>query len=108
MGENNNRVSGQETAATAKANSTLPGDPGRHERHGQILYLEPRGLSRTQSAAYISVSPTKFDEMVRDGRMPPPKIIDRRKVWDRRQIDERFEDLPIDGSLDVNPWDEIL
>jgi hypothetical protein len=46
--------------------------------------------------------------MVRDGRMPPPKLIDRRKVWDRCEIDERFDELPNDGSPDANPWDEIL
>jgi hypothetical protein len=33
---------------------------------------------------YLGVSPGKFDELVRDGRMPPPKRIDGRKVWDVR------------------------
>ena len=32
---------------------------------------------------YVGVSPGKFDELVRDGRMPPPKRIGR-KVWDVR------------------------
>ena len=31
--------------------------------------LPPRGLSRVQAAEYIGVSPSLFDEMVRDGRM---------------------------------------
>ena len=79
-----------------------------NSRAWEILSLQPRGLSRVLAAAYINVSPTKFGEMVRDGRMPPPKVIDRRKVWDRRQLDESFEGLPIDGSPDVNPWDEVL
>jgi hypothetical protein len=33
--------------------------------------LAPRGLSRTEVAAYIEVSPTLFDHLVRDRRMPP-------------------------------------
>ena len=45
--------------------------------------LAPRGLSRTEAAAYIGVSPTLFDHLVRDRRMPPPKRINARTVWDR-------------------------
>lgn len=37
--------------------------------------LPPRGLSRAQAAAYIGVSPSLFDEMVQDGRMPKPTRI---------------------------------
>ena len=47
------------------------------------LSLTPRGLSRGQAAEYIGVGVTKFDEMVDDGRMPRPKRIDGRLVWDR-------------------------
>jgi hypothetical protein len=42
--------------------------------------LPPRGLSRVEAARYIGVSPSLFDEMVKDGRMPPPKPINARKV----------------------------
>ena len=41
--------------------------------------------------------------MVRDGRMPPPKRINSRTVWDKRRLDEAFEELPEDGGN--NPWD---
>ena len=34
-----------------------------------VLFL-PRGLSRREAAAYIGVSPTLFDLLVKDGRMP--------------------------------------
>lgn len=60
--------------------------------------LAPRGLSRAQAAEYIGVSPTKFDEMVRDGRMPHPKRIDARTVWDRLQLDNAFAALPDEGT----------
>ena len=35
---------------------------------------------------YIGVSPNKFDELVKSGRMPSPKRIDGRKVWDMRAL----------------------
>jgi excisionase family DNA binding protein len=55
--------------------------------------ISPRGLSRQQAAEYIGVSATKFDELVKDGRMPKPKQIDGRIVWDRVLLDEAFEAL---------------
>jgi predicted DNA-binding transcriptional regulator AlpA len=68
------------------------------------LLLAPRGLSRTEAAAYIGVSPSLFDEMMKDGRMPSPKKINSRTVWDRKRLDEAFEALP--DKDDGNPWDE--
>ena len=65
-----------------------------------------RGLHREQAARYIGVGASKFDEMVEDGRMPKPKRIDARKVWDRAALDNAFEALPDDGA-DKNPWDEV-
>lgn len=68
--------------------------------------LAPRGLSRIQAAEYIGVGVTKFDEMVADGRMPRPKRIDGRLVWDRVKLDEAFEALDDDpGPKDE--WDGL-
>lgn len=64
---------------------------------------EPRGLSREAASLYIGVGLTKFDEMVEDGRMPKPKRIDGRKVWDRFLLDTAFEALPDDGQPLVDP-----
>ena len=69
----------------------------------QNASIEPRGLSRIDAAYYVGVSASKFDEMVKDGRMPSPKRINSRTVWDRRRLDAAFENLP-DGNED-NPWD---
>jgi predicted DNA-binding transcriptional regulator AlpA len=66
----------------------------------------PRGFNREPSAEYVGVSATKFDEMVTDGRMPKPKRIDGRVVWDRLQLDSAFAALPDeDGRGDV--WSKI-
>lgn len=53
-----------------------------------------RGRSREQAAAHIGVGPTKFDEMVADGRMPQPFVIDTRVVWCVYELDEYFNRLP--------------
>lgn len=70
------------------------------------LSLPPRGLCREAAARYVGISPGKFDEMVSDGRMPSPKRIDTRKVWDVRKLDIAFDGLPDDGDAS-NPWDSI-
>jgi predicted DNA-binding transcriptional regulator AlpA len=78
---------------------------------GDILpkSLAPRGLSRGEAAAYVGVSPSKFDELVRDGRMPPPKRIDARTIWDRLMLDEAFTALPDEGGSDTdNPWNSWI
>jgi predicted DNA-binding transcriptional regulator AlpA len=67
--------------------------------------LAPRGLSRVQAAAYVGVSPSLFDEMVKDGRMPRPTRINSRAVWDRVKLDEAFAALPDDGAENAtNSW----
>jgi predicted DNA-binding transcriptional regulator AlpA len=67
--------------------------------------LAPRGLSRVQAAEYIGVGVTKFDEMVGDGRMPRPKRIDGRTVWDRIKLDEAFDAL--DNEAAKSEWDGL-
>jgi predicted DNA-binding transcriptional regulator AlpA len=66
--------------------------------------VEPRGLSRSEAAAYVGISPSLFDEMVKDGRMPSPKCINARRVWDRREIDDAFAQLPTDGVQPAEEW----
>jgi hypothetical protein len=67
--------------------------------------LAPRGLQREVAAGYVGISASKFDEMVQAGRMPGPKLIDRRKVWDRLALDDAFDALPCDA--DENEWDKL-
>jgi len=40
----------------------------------------PRGLRREDAAYYVGVSPAMFDEMVKDGRMPQPKKVNKRTI----------------------------
>jgi hypothetical protein len=86
-----------------KTTSTEPDIPTRRAERvdmtrstaiSQILSIPRRGLCRIEAAAYIGVSPSLFDEMVMDARMPQPKVINTRTVWDRHQLDLAFEALP--------------
>lgn len=73
------------------------------------LSLPPLGLSRVFAAEFVGVGVTKFDLMVEDGRMPKPRRIDGRKVWDRQQLEEAFKALPVEGGdrETPNPWDSV-
>jgi excisionase family DNA binding protein len=63
-------------------------------------------MSRDEAARYIGVGPTKFDEMVADGRMPKPKRVDGRVIWDRLRLDAAFSDLSDEKA--TNPLDRML
>jgi excisionase family DNA binding protein len=66
-----------------------------------------RGLSRVEAAMYLGIGTTKFDKMIADGRMPKPRRIDGRKIWDIRALDVAFDALPIEDSPSIgNSWDD--
>jgi predicted DNA-binding transcriptional regulator AlpA len=73
--------------------------------------LAPRLIKREAAAAYISVSPTTFDQMVKDGLMPVPKrLTGRRLAWDVRELDASVDQLPVEagaGSEVDETWDDI-
>ena len=76
------------------------------EAHTRLATFSPRGLSRVEAAAYVGVSPSLFDTLVKDGRMPAPKRINSRMVWDRMRLDEAFDALPDEQHAQINPWDD--
>jgi hypothetical protein len=63
----------------------------------------PLGMSREDAAHYVGIGPTLFDEMVRDRRMPRPKCVNNRKVWDQEALRLAFKALPGDeeNTLDA-------
>jgi excisionase family DNA binding protein len=66
-----------------------------------------RGLSREEAAQYVGISATKFDQLVRSGRMPKAKQIDGRKVWDVRRLDIAFDALPDQDGQVASSWDDV-
>jgi predicted DNA-binding transcriptional regulator AlpA len=75
--------------------------PPKHYR------VQPRGLCRAEAADYIGVSASLFDKLVADGRMPAPKRINSRNIWDIRQLDLAFEDLPSDDLRSNDPFTNV-
>ena len=69
--------------------------------------IAPRGLSREQAAAYVGVSPNLFDAMIADGRMPRPKTVNSRRIWDLHALDEYFDRLPDLPSPDNPDKDDL-
>jgi excisionase family DNA binding protein len=63
-------------------------------------------MSRDEAARYIGVGTSKFDEMVSDGRMPRPKRVDGRVIWDRLRLDAAFSDLSEEKA--TNPLDRMM
>ena len=74
-----------------------------------VSISEKFGLSRAEAAAYVGVSIDKFDEMVKDGRMPKPKTIDARRVWARSTVEKFFAELPEEGQTPKkpSPWKDL-
>jgi predicted DNA-binding transcriptional regulator AlpA len=106
---------GSETQATAIhirqfssiGTATLAEDRTKKSRDVLPGSLPPRGLSRAEAAAYVGISPSLFDMMIKDGRMPGPKRINSRVVWDRVKLDLAFDALPDEDTSLLNPWDEV-
>src|SRR5690242_5829725 len=67
----------------------------------------PRGLRREYAAAYLGISPTKFDEWVRRRVMPLPRRLDGIVVWDRYELDDAFERLPNEEAEQDSVWDYV-
>lgn len=78
----------------------------KYGQHGNLpLSLPPRGLSREQAAAYVGISPSLFDILVADGRLPRPKRINSRVIWDRLKLDVAFEELAeTDAVIADDEW----
>lgn len=65
------------------------------------LSYPSRGLSREEAARYVGAAMTKFDQMVADRRMPKPKKVDGRVIWDRLKLEAAFTELPGDDDENI-------
>jgi len=57
-----------------------------------------RGLSEAEAAGYLSLSSSYFRQIVLAGRMPRPRIIGTRRVWDIDELDDAFRAMPREGG----------
>lgn len=77
------------------------------------LAYPPRTMKAERAAAYLDMSRSKFLELVDDGRLPKPKIIDGMRVWDRLALDAAVDEFPDRGDGDSvegrpNTFDTLL
>jgi predicted DNA-binding transcriptional regulator AlpA len=63
-----------------------------------------RGLRREEAAAYIGVSPSKFDALVAERRMPSCFHLDGCSLWDLVELDAAFE-AEKNRARARNSWD---
>lgn len=70
--------------------------------------LPPLGLRREAAAEFVAVSPSKFDGLVHDGRMPPPMRIDGITCWDVDQLRAAWARLRDQAAADSNEWDQAM
>ncbi len=63
-----------------------------------------RGLSRVEAATYLGISPSKFDELRKSGRIGPAKVLDSRKLYAIEMLDEFFDALPVEGDEAADDW----
>jgi hypothetical protein len=66
----------------------------------------PRGMRRETAAWWVGLSPTKFDELVTDGRMPAGVLVDGCRVWDRYQLDEAFTAIMTEPAT-ATAWSRV-
>ena len=80
------------------------------QRRHEVLARLPIvfGLSAEEAGAACGVSASTFRSMVEDGRMPAPRVIGTRLVWDVDEVRAAFKALPRQGEATANPWDEFL
>ena len=64
-----------------------------------------RGLSREEAARYVGVGASKFDELVKDKRMPKPFKIDGRVIWDIHDLDAAVDNLK--DQVAASPWERV-
>lgn len=65
--------------------------------------LPPRLVRRIEAASYLGIGATLFDQLVKEGKAPAPKMLESVKLWDIKQLDALVDDLPTRDA--ANPWD---
>jgi hypothetical protein len=70
----------------------------------ELLY-PPRWMRRVEAARWVGMSPSKFDQLIKEGRLPPPKMIDGVLLWDHYRLDAAVELFPDKGAAtDDEEW----
>jgi predicted DNA-binding transcriptional regulator AlpA len=74
--------------------------------HDHLAY-PPRAMRAERAAAYLSISRSKFLELVEQGKLPKPVHIDSLALWDRLALELAFEQMTSDNDR-PNSFDVII
>ena len=64
----------------------------------------PRLMRREHAARYLGMSPSKLDQLVKDGRITAPARIDGMALYDRHILDADADNL-LHAPMATNSWD---
>jgi hypothetical protein len=62
-----------------------------------------RGLGLAEAALYVGLGSTSFLELVKARRMPTPRLVGARRIWDMLELDLAFDELPHEGENATAP-----
>jgi predicted DNA-binding transcriptional regulator AlpA len=95
----NSRVNNRGAHAPGTIAEATAADMPANKRYIALPHnLPPLGLRREAAAAFVCMSPSKFDQLVADGRMPKPKHIDGIVQWPVERLKEAYNALPDDST----------
>ncbi|WP_062220549.1 helix-turn-helix transcriptional regulator [Aureimonas sp. D3] len=60
------------------------------------------GLNRTEVAMSLGVSVNTVDQLVKEGRLPPPRRWHTRKIWLTAEISAYLTEWPTDAAAEPN------
>lgn len=61
-----------------------------------IVSIKPAYLDREQTGAYVSLSETTMEQMIREGKFPKPRQLSPKRVgWRVTELDEWCENRPV-------------
>ena len=65
------------------------------------------GLTEQEAAAAIGISASKFRLLVNERRMPSPRRLDGRKIWDVDELRAAFKALPHEDEEEADSWGDL-
>ena len=68
----------------------------------------PFAVSRDTGAALLGISGGTFDKLVRAGKLPEPREVESRILWDAKEIEAAWRAMPKRGQPSTsNEWDTL-
>ena len=66
-----------------------------------------RGMTEREAASYLSLSPSHFRRLVEQGKMPRPRLVGQRRIFDAEELDQTFFGFPREGGIEPSFGEEI-